>query len=212
MAKRWHPLAPLTGVLFVAFIIVAFIVGGETPDVDDSIVKIRNYYDDEAKQIVTAAAITFGSVALIFFAGILRSVLRTADEAAERLATVAFGGAVIFAAGLLAFAGFTFTLADVVDKDIIAPQTLQTLNALNSDFFLMFVAGQAVFLIAMSIAILRFGGLPVWTGWAALIIGIASLTPAGFFAFLATLLWSLFVSIWIYRAPAAGAPAAPATV
>ena len=210
MAKRWHPLAPLTGVLFVAFIIAAFVVGGETPDVDDSIVKIRDYYNDEAKQIVTAAAIALGSVTLVFFAGILRSVLRTADEASERLATVAFGGALILASGLLAFAGFTFTLADVVDKDIIAPQTLQTLNALNSDFFLMFVGGQAVFLIAASIAILRFGGLPAWTGWVALILGIASVTPVGFFAFLGLLLWTLAVSIWIYRAQAP--PAIPAAV
>jgi hypothetical protein len=208
MAKRWHPLAPLTGVLFVALFVVAFIVGGETPDVDDSIVKIHDYYNDEAKQLVTVIAISLGSVALVFFAGILRSVLRTADEAAERLATVAFGGSLIMSAGLLAFAGITFTLADVVDKKIISPQTLQTLNALNSDFFLMFIGGQAILLLATGIAAVRFGGLPAWAGWIALVLGIASLTPIGFFAFLAFMAWSLVVSIWIYTRGAT--PAAPA--
>jgi hypothetical protein len=46
--------------------------------------------------------------------------------------------------------------------------------------------GTAVFNLALGLAVVRHGGLPKPLGWLALVIGIAGLTPLGFFAFLAT--------------------------
>jgi hypothetical protein len=192
----------LTGVDFVALIVAAFIVGGDTPDIDASPAKIVDFYKDkEGRQFGGAALLAVGTVFFFFFLGILRSALRSAGDAAERLATVAFGGGLVSAAGILSFAGFTFALADTADK--ATPEAIQALHILNSDFFFVLAGGQAALLIATGIAGVRFRALPAWLAWIAIVLGVASVTPAGFFAFLGFLVWTLIVSVMLWRAPAA---------
>jgi hypothetical protein len=209
--RRWHPLAPLTGLVFVVLIVAAFIVGGESPGIDDSAQKVVDYYqDNEGETFFASALLAWGAVFLVFFLGILRALLRDGDEARDRMSTVAFGGGLVLAAGLLSFAGFGFTLADGVDH--LGPESMRTINALSSDFFFLVAGGGAVLLIASAITIIRTGALPVWLGWIALVLGIASATPAGFFAFLGFLVWTAIVSVFLWRAsatPAAPPPAAP---
>ena len=69
-------------------------------------------------------------------------------------------------------------------------------------------------MIATAIASLSSRALPKWLAWAALVIGIVALTPGGFFAFLAFMLWTIATSIVLWRArsaePPATAPTAPA--
>ena len=204
--KSWHRLAPLTGVLFVVLVAAAFIVGGETPDLNDSPQKILNYYNDhDSKQMFAALLLAWGSVAFLFFLGVLRSVLQAAEGGVARLATVAFGGGILLAVGMLSFAGFTFTLADAADH--LTPAAAQSLNALNSDFFFPLAAGLGALMISTGIVAIRSKVLPAWLGWITLLIGIAALTPAGFFAFLAFGLWSLVVSVMLWRAMAPATPA-----
>ena len=105
--QRWHVLAPLTGVVFVALVVIAFIISGETPDTNDSPQKILSFYNDNDSEQM-------------------------------------------FSSALLA--------------------------------------------------------------WAALVIGVAAVTPIGFFAFMAFGLWTLATSVILWRAPATATPAAPATV
>ena len=88
------------------------------------------------------------------------------------------------AVGASIFAGIGFTLGDAADE--LPPAAILTLNALNSDMFFTLAVGAAVFDLALGLAVLRHGGLPRALGWVALVIGIAGLTPLGFFAFLAT--------------------------
>jgi hypothetical protein len=61
--------------------------------------------------------------------------------------------------------------------------------------FFTVAVGTAVLNLALGLAVLRHGGLPRPLGWVALVIGIASLTPAGFFAFLATGIVIVWASI-----------------
>jgi hypothetical protein len=212
--QRWHVLAPLTGLLFVVLAVAAFIIGGETPDTDDSPQKILDFYvDNDASQQWAAALLAWSMVPFLFFLGVLRSTLHAAEGAIARLSAVAFGGGIVLTVGALSFAGFGFTLGDVAD-DGLTPQAAQALNALNSDFFFPVAVGTATLLIATGIASLVSRALPAWLAWAALVIGIVSLTPAGFFAFLAFLLWIVVTSIVLWRArsaePPVPAPPAPA--
>lgn len=207
--KGWHRHAPLTGVLFVVLVVAAFIVGGETPDLEDSPLKILKFYNDnDSEQMFAAALLAWGSVAFLFFLGVLRSVLQAAEGGVARLANVAFGGGILLALGMLAFAGFTFTLADAADH--LTPAAAQALNALNTDFFFPLAAGLGALMISTGIVAIRSKVLPAWLGWITLLIGIAAITPAGFFAFLAFGLWSLVVSVMLWRAMAPAAPAPPA--
>ena len=101
------------------------------------------------------------------------------------------------AVGASIFAGITFTLGDAADE--LPPAAILALNALNSDMFFTLAVGTAVFNLALGLAVLRHGGLPRPLGWVALVIGIASVTPLGFFAFLATGIVIVWASIALVR-------------
>jgi hypothetical protein len=206
--QRWPALAPLTGVAFVILIVIAFVVGGETPDINDSPQKVLSYYNDhDSKQMFASAILALGTVFFFFFLGVLRTVLRAAEGAVGRLSAVAFGGGLVMGVGILAFAGFTFALADAADH--LTPDAAQALNVLNTDFFFPLAAGLATLLLATGIAGVRTRVLPAWLSWIAIVLGVAAVTPAGFFAFLAFGLWVLVVSVMLWRAASAVPTVAP---
>jgi hypothetical protein len=201
-------MAPLTGVAFVVLVVAAFIVGGESPGTDDSVAEIVDYYKDkEGRTFAATALLAWGAISYLFFVGVLRNVLRSAGEATAWLSAVAFGGGVVAAAGMLSFAGFGFALADTADT--ASPVATQAVHILSSDFFFLLAGGQAALLIATGIVAIRTGALPTWLGWVALLLGIASATPGGFFAFLLFLVWTLIVSVMLWRAPAGTSPPPP---
>ena len=49
--------------------------------------------------------------------------------------------------------------------------------------------------------------LPAWVGWLGFVLGLISLTPAGFFAFLVVLVWIAIVSVMLYQRQGPAAPA-----
>jgi hypothetical protein len=65
-------------------------------------------------------------------------------------------------------------------------------------------------MIANGLAVLLYRVLPVWLGWVALVIGVGTVTPVGWFGFLATMGWVLVVSIvLVVRQPVRAAETAP---
>jgi hypothetical protein len=201
-------IGPLTGILFVVLAIVAFLVSGETPATDDSPREIVDFYlDNDDSQAAAAAVLALGCVALIFFLGSLRRVLRAEAGDEGGLSTVALLGGVVMAVGASLFAGISFTLGDAADE--LPPAAILALNALNSDMFFTVAVGTAVFNLALGLAIVRHGGLPRPIGWVALVIGIAGLTPLGFFAFLATGIVIVWASVALAMKPDTAAAPAP---
>ena len=57
-------------------------------------------------------------------------------------------------------------------------------------------------MIATALSCIRSRALPAWVAWSALVIGIAAVTPVGFFAVLVFLLWTAVVSVLLWRAAA----------
>jgi hypothetical protein len=178
-------IGPLTGILFVVLVIAAFLIGGETPETDDSQREIVDFYlDNETSQAVGSAVLALGCVALVFFLGSLRQALRAVPGDEGGLSTVTLLGGLVIGIGASIFAGIGFTLGDAAEH--LPPAAIVALNALNSDMFFTVAVGTAVFNLALALAVLRHGGLPRPLGWLALLIGIVGLTPLGFFAFVAT--------------------------
>jgi hypothetical protein len=176
---------PLTGILFVVLFVVAFVISGETPSVDDSPREIVDFYlDNDSEQQWASALLALGCVALLFFLGSLRRALRAVPGDDGVLSTVVALGGALIAIGASVFAGIGFTLGDAADE--LPASAILTLNALNSDMFFTVAVGTAVFNLALGLAVLRHGGLPRPLGWLAVVIGVVGITPAGFFAFLAT--------------------------
>ena len=211
-ARDWQRWAPLTGVVFVVVLVLSFLVGGETPSADDSATEVVSFYtDNEGEMFMSAFLAALAAVFFLFFVGHLTNVLRSGERAGTDISGVARAGGIVAAVGMLIFAGLTFTLGDVADE--LEPEAAQALNALNADFFFPLAGGIATFLLATGLVAVRSRVLPPWLSWAALVIGVASFTPLGFFAFLASIAWVLVASIVLTRAvtapPVAGTTEIP---
>ncbi len=73
------------------------------------------------------------------------------------------------------------------------------MNAIDSDFFLPFVAGLATLILATSLWLLSNRLLlPTWLGWVGIGIFILTFTPLGFIGFALAGLWVIAASILLY--------------
>src|SRR4051794_5736198 len=200
--------APLAGVVFVLLIVIAVVIGGETPDNSDSRREIVNFWkDNKDAQIWSTVIGAWATVFFVWFAATLRSVLRRSEEGPSRLSAVCFGGGLIGATGLLSGLSFEFAAADSVDD--VPPNVTHTLTILSNEFFFPIAVGFGLFFIGAGVLAVTRAALPVWLGWLGIVIGIACITPAGFFALLLGALWVLVASVVLYRAeaPTAAGPA-----
>ena len=110
-------------------------------------------------------------------------------------------GAAVLTAGGCVYFGFDYALAAVPSH--LAPAAAQSLNVLALKLFLPVSAGGLVFGLASGLAILRGAQLPKWLGWAAIVIGIATASPAGLIGLVAFVFWTATVSILIWKRGAA---------
>jgi len=186
-------LVALAGVASVVLVVIAFVIGGESPNGDDPVGKVVSFYEDnDGDQIIAAVLLVWSAAAFVLFASGLWRMLRDAEPVPRGASALVLVGATLYAAGAGIFAGLTFTLGDFADD--LSAQSVQLLNALNQDMFPTLALGVFTFLIGAGASILATATLPKWLGWAAVVVAIAALTPAGFFAFLALGVWILVAS------------------
>ena len=197
MNARW--IGPLTGVLFVVLFAAAVLVSGETPGTDDPRQEIVQFYLDNDDSLGLGSVIAaLACVPLLFFLATLRRALRSAAGDEGVLSTVVVLGGLLIAAGTSVAAGIGLALADAADQ--LPTSAVLALNALSSDMVFTLAVGTAAFNLALGLAVVRHGGLPKPLGWVALVLGIAGLTPLAFFAFVATAVVIVWVSIALIRA------------
>jgi hypothetical protein len=204
-------LAPLAGLVFVATFVVGFAIGGGTPDSTDHTGKVVRYWlDHRDRQIAASLVLGIGTLFLIWYAGSLRARLRVAEGGTGRLAAVAFGGALVMAVGIDLLVAMSFAAADTA-KDV-PPSVTQTLSVLSNDVFIPLSVGSAALFLAAGLVTVRTRALPGWLGWVAIVVGVASVTPVGFFGVLVGVVWIAITSVLLYLRPldAAGAPPPPA--
>ena len=79
-------------------------------------------------------------------------------------------GAAIMAVGLAIDATILFAIAEAADD--IEPASVETLQALWDNDFMPIAVGMVVFLLSSGIAIARYGALPKWLGWVAIVLGV----------------------------------------
>jgi hypothetical protein len=191
-SREW--LIPLTGVLFIIVVIVAFILGGEPPEAKEGGVKILQHYRDNKGSIqASSLLIALGMLLFVFFWGYLRQLLREAEGPNGMLSALILVGAAIFATGAAIDATIAFALAEAADD--IRPVAAQAIEAIWDNDFLPLGVGVVVIDLAAGISIIRHGVLPKWMGWILVVLAIVGATPAGFISFLATGLWILIASV-----------------
>ncbi|MFF4503196.1 hypothetical protein [Streptomyces sp. NPDC001401] len=202
-------LGPFTGIVAVVLIAIAFGVGGSSPDIGDPGPQIKLYYHQhDARQGTALYLLILAGAVLVFFAGSLRHHLAETDRHGW-LPQVAFAGGILSAAGFWAAASIALALVDASDKRRVGGQAFQAMNAISNDFFIPFVGGIAVMLLAAGLNTARSGTpLPRWLGWAGIVLGVLMFIPfAGFFAFLASGLWIIAASVFLARRPNVATPA-----
>jgi hypothetical protein len=190
-------LLPLSGVASVLLIIVAFIVGGESPEADEPLREVISYYEDHDSDVQIASALLgLGAFFFLVFSAFLAATLRRVQGERSVAAIVSLAGGIVFAVGVTIFAGLGFAAGDVVGD--VPPTVVQSLHVLGSDMFFTVAVGTAAFLLGAGVATLRTDALPAWLSWAAIAIGVIAITPIGFFGFLALGVWTLIVSVLLY--------------
>ena len=203
MSGRWSSIAPVTGIVSIVLIVVAFIVGGEAPDADAPAGELVSYYESHDTDVgVASVLLAVGASFFAFFTAVLAGRLRRAEGQGYALPAGALAGGALLAMGMLIFAGLGFTLSDVGGD--LEPEAVQAVHALSEDLFFPVAGGTVVLSWCVALGLLRHGGLPRWLGWVAVVIAVASLTPLGFFAFLALGIWTVLASAVMLVQPEAG--------
>jgi hypothetical protein len=198
--RTWERIAPGIGLVAIALIVAAFIVGGDPPDADAPGAEVVSFYESDDTEVgVGSTLLALGAAAFVLFTVLLATRLRAAAGRVSATANGTLVGGALMGVGMLIFAGIGLTLSDVGGD--LEPAATQALNALSEDMFFPVAGGTVVFTWSVALAILRHGGLPRWLGWVAVVIAVASVTPAGFFAFLAIGIWTAIVSAVLLANP-----------
>lgn len=206
----------MTGLAFLALLIGGFALSGEPPNVDDTSAEeiVRHYVDDKDSIIAGALLSGLAAVALVFFAGHLRRVLRDAEGEGGVLSAVALIGATILATAAAIDATILAALAETADD--IEPTAAQALQALWDNDFVPFAVGILVFQTATGLSIVRHGALPALLGWVALglvaaqiLAGLTDAEPFWIAFSLGSGLWVLAMSGALIAHARRPAPMAP---
>ena len=224
---RWDTLAAAGGIVGVALFIVAGILYGSPPGVDEDAQSVASFFADNRGQVLTAIFVQgLGVLALLWFVAALVTAMREAGE--NRLAAAAFGSFLLaFSIGGVAAITRSTLAYSVADEgaDVVLP--LYHLSVVFDVF--VNVLGAGLFL-AVGAATLRTGLFPRWWGWLSglagllLIIGATAWARDGFWSptggasfvcFVIFLAWTLVTSVLLTlktREGLASSPsAAPAT-
>jgi hypothetical protein len=195
MTSRWTRIAALTGVLFAVVLVPAVLLTSGAPSSNASAAKIRayvltnkNHYSLAA--LLTTLAVVFG----LFFYGYLRAYFQRLPGN-EWLASLFFGGAIVFGVGGALAGGVDAAMGD--SPASLSASSLQLLNTMSEDLNVILVAaGLGILYLSAGFIIYRSRALPVWLAWVSWLLGVlAASFILAFIALVATALWVLYVSI-----------------
>jgi hypothetical protein len=203
----WDRLAAAGGIVGVALFVVAAIVYGQPPDIDDSTTSIAQFFQDNRDQVLTATFLQgLGVLAILWFVAALVTAMRDVGE--SRLAAAGFGSFLLaFAIGgmsAMALAGLAFAAANTADPGTVAG--LYQLSRITDTFSGLLFAGLAA---AVAAAALRTKLFPAWWAWLSALAAAVSIVSAtgwaqngfwspngvGFVGFIGFMLWTLVTSI-----------------
>jgi hypothetical protein len=208
---RANSLLPLSGIVAVALIVVAWVgLGGDTPGSEDSGAVVNAFYDShQAREFIASFFLAATAPFFVIFSVTLALALWPAGDTGRALWNYVLiaGGAI---AGLaFAFAGMLlFALTDAADQNGFSESALQALNVLSADTWVALNAGVGVMMLGAAGVFFSRKASPV-LAWIALVVGIASFIPvADFVALIVAGLWIIWTSIQLYRRGSALAPAA----
>lgn len=152
-----------------------------------------------------------GSLAFLWFAGVLRSRLVRAEGGAETFASIAFAGGV--ATGVFALGIPTGGVVAALGVDQLGASEAAALNALEATFFIGAELSAIVLLAAAAVVALRTAVLPRWWAGTSILLAVwLAIGPIGWIGVLVGIpVWTITTSVMLARMDRHGqVPTAPA--
>ena len=194
MLTRLARFTPFTGVVFAVLALAGMATAQPPPGVTARGEQILAFSQAHASSQRRADGLLIAGFAFfLFFVGTLRAHLRR-SPAAEAASAVSLAGASVLAGGVAVYIGLD--AASNAAPHSLAPAAAQALNVLALQLVYPVLVGGFVFGIATGAAILVSRRLPMWLGWASIVIG---LTPIWILQLLLLYVWTVVVSILLYR-------------
>lgn len=193
--------APLSGVLFGAFLVASFAVDANTDFMPSEGAVVAYLTDGPVTVMASAYLRLLAAAALVWFGGSLYKSIRGGDDDRGRLSVLAVAGATV-AAGLIAVGATTIVAAaerlsitGSVDPGAAAAlfdiAGIATGNAAP--------LGLAVMIGASGTAMLRTGLVPSWAGWSSVALAVALISPYSWIVVALVIVWVPATGIWLYR-------------
>ena len=194
--SRWDRLAPLSGVLYVVLAIAGTLLIGNFSFLAPA-EEIKAFYEDNSSRIEAGIYVSTPAVFFFFwFVGVVRDRLRAAEGGAGQLSGIAFGGGV--AAGALMLAAYSVNGAGAArgGEDLgIGADVAAGLYDLGAFLFGSASVGFAALIGATAMLSFQKRVLPLWLGWASVVLVVGLLSPVSYIFVGITFLWVIVVSI-----------------
>lgn len=207
MTDRIERVSALAGVLAVLLWVGGVVlIGGSHVGLpggipEEGAEEVLAHFQGNADSVVSGGWLfMLGSLAFLWFVGILRSRLFRAESGAQTFASIAFAGGVstsVFALGLP-----TGGVVAALGVDHLGASEAAALNALEATFFIGAELSAIVLLAAATVVALRTAVLPRW--WAGMSILLAvwlAIGPIGWIGVLVGIpVWTVTTSVILARA------------
>ena len=173
--SRWERVAAGTGIVWVVLTAVGNIIQTNPPGVNDPVGKITSYYLDNRSAILLGEfLIGIGAVFFLWFAGSLYGHFRRAEGEPGRLSAIVMGAGV-WTLGVFLVEGALYTaLAYKIAGEGDTRITQAVWDIANvAATFRGYTVG--ILFVAIAVAVLRTGALPLWIGTSAVVLGVLQL-------------------------------------
>ena len=199
--RWWERWGPLSGVIFVALMIIGFVISGDSPSSDDSNVKITEFVGKHSEQVQNIVWFFFALAAVLFlimFVAALRSRLVHEEGGLGRLGTLAFGAGIASAVFLFsAISLFVSPLLLAIDAEKFPPDPgiYRITQTVGYELWIASTVCGALVVWATSAVVWQTRFLPRWFGWSGIVVGVISLFAFFFFPVFVFWLWIIVAAI-----------------
>jgi hypothetical protein len=198
--SRWARIAPLTGVGFVLLLLAGVLTINNYAYLAPA-EEVKAFYDANAARVSGGAyLILVSAVSLLWFAGSLRSALRTAEGGTGRLSAVAFAGGIAAAAAIMVAMSAMLTISELARvKGVVPGDAAMMLHGFSQNLMgVMLPVALGVMIAATAVVAYRTGFLSRWAIWVSGIIALGSISPLAYLVGAAAILWIAVMSFVLY--------------
>jgi hypothetical protein len=210
MRWGWERLAALAGVVAVALWVIGILIqeSSNLPGDEATGDEVLAWFSNEGNTILAGGFVfMLGALFFFIFLAALRVRLLEAEGPVGFLTALVFGAGI--AAGLSLLMLPAPDMSGALSDEELTGDAALAVNSLGDMFFIGAELASALLLVAAGLLFIRTRVLPVWLGWASLVVALWLLIPPIGWAglLLGVPLWTVLVSVLLWMRPA-GEPVA----